>query len=394
MTAQRIAVLGPCHTAPFEEHLMRGTGTTSLPPGMGGYNITHLVLARLARGLRTDVITCDPSVSATMRFKGPLLRLWVVPRRQRRTIRDLYRQERQLLREAIAESAPDCLHANWANEYAFAASQANRPWVLSMHDNPAALIRWIGSSQIVGFLLSLRLMRRAMAVTGVSPYVCEYVKRFGRRHAMCVPNLLHLPLLDAVPVAPTPSAAAGETVVSVLNWSAFKNARRGLQAFQELRRQRPNATLHLVGPGLESGGPADAWGRMGGLASGVVFRGVLPYASCIELIRNARVLFHPALEESMGCQVAEAMALGTHVVCSRQAKGPAWLTEQGRFGSLVDGTRVAAMSDALVGVLSRSPADEARAAEAARQHILAVTDANGCLSQYDAVYARSIRATS
>jgi len=388
MTSPRIAILGPCHTAPFEQHLSLKDGNEPLPPGMGGYNITHLVLARLARGLATDVITCDPSVSSTVHFEGPLLRLWVVPRRSRRMMRDLYRRERKLLRQAISESAPNCVHANWTGEYALAAAGAGVPWVLTAHDNPAAFVRWIGASQVIAFLLSTWVVRRAPAVAGVSPYVCESIRRFGKRKAACIPNAIHLPLLEPIPDSTRATRNTARSLISILNRAAFKNARRGLQAFHGLRRECPEMKLQLVGPGLGPGGGAEQWARDEGISEGVVFHGIKPYSDCLELIRNADVLFHPALEESMGCQVAEAMALQTRVVCAQQAAGPVWLTENGRYGALVDGHDHEAMARGLVQTI-REPFDSAGIA-AAQKHILELTSADACLARCDELYAQGI----
>lgn len=391
MTEPRIAILGPCHTEPFEEHLSLDGSAGTVPPGMGGYNITHLALARLARGLRTDVITCDPSVSSTCRFEGPLLRLWVTPRRQRHMLRDLYRHERRLLREAIKEADPDCLHANWAGEYALAASAAGYPWILSLHDNPAALIRWIGIRHIIPFLLAIWLTRRAPLVTGVSPHACSFARRFAWRTASCIPNLLHMPLLSPATAAASGSQTTAKNIVAVLNWSAFKNTKRALLAFKALRQERSDVELQLLGPGLGSGGPAEDWARTANAAEGVAFLGIEPYAACIARIRAADVLFHPALEEAMGCQVAEAMVLDTHVVCAQQAKGPAWLTNQGQCSTMVDGCSVQAMAQALSEVLDR-PTQEMRGINAAaREFALELTDAESILRCYGDAYASAIK---
>ncbi len=390
MNSKRVAILGPCHTAPFLEHLSLNRNSTPVPPGMGGYNITHLVLARLARGISTDVITCDPSISKPLRFNGPLLRLWVVPRRRQHLMRDLYRRESKLICSAIAESAPECVHANWANEYALAAAHSGLPWVLSMHDNPFALIRWIGVSHVLSFLLSLWIMRKATQVTGVSPYVCEYVRQFGGRRAECIPNILHLPLLRSASHTPPNLPASGALVVAALNWSRFKNTKRALKAFCKLRTDKPSAVFCVMGFGLQDSGPAEAWARKHGLKHGVTFLGSQPYANCANAIEQADVLFHPALEEAMGCPVAEAMALGTAVVCCQQAKGPAWLTAEGQFGVLLDGTSTAAMAAGLATALDKSETRRRADITSARDHILSVVDPDTALARYEALYAQSI----
>jgi glycosyltransferase involved in cell wall biosynthesis len=48
------------------------------------------------------------------------------------------------------------------------------------------------------------------------------------------------------------------------------------------------------------------------------------------------ILLHPALEESFGMAVAEAMALGLPVVAGVEAGGLPWLLDEGKAGFLTD----------------------------------------------------------
>lgn len=385
----RIAILGPCYLNPFESYL--NLDNTPLPKGMGGYNITHLILARISQGLPTDVITCDPSILDIIRFKGDILRLWVVPRRTRGLLRDLYKSESTLLLKAIRESNADCLHANWITEYALAASRSNTPWILSLHDHPASLLRWISIGHIISFSLSIWLIQKAPIITGVSPYVCEFVRNFGKKSAVCIPNLIHLSLLNIPHEINNKSVKSFHTIVSVLNWSKFKNVKNGLIAFHKLLLILPNTRLLLIGPNLGEGELAEKWAISKHVSENVSFLGKIPYSECIKYISNADMLFHPALEEAMGCQVAEAMLMGTPVVCTKQAKGPKWLINNGKYGLITDGRKPEKMAKDIKRILTQNRKQRKTLCLIARKYIKSITDENLILNQYKTVYLRSIK---
>ncbi len=388
-----IAILGPCHTKPFIPYLK--TDISSLPKGMGGYNISHLILARLDNNIRTDMITCDPGISTIRYFEGDFLRLWVVPRRTKGLLRDFYKIERNFLLKAIKESNAECLHANWTTEYALAAFHSKMPWILSLHDNPAAFFKWIGVRHIIPLYISISLVKKAPIITGVSPYVCRFIESFSGKHAKCVPNPIHLPLLNMTDnTKKNNSECVEKTIVSILNWSKFKNVKNGLLAFKMLVNTKHNVKLILIGPGLGSGSSAEKWARENGLSHNVIFTGVVPYSECVKYISNADILFHPALEEAMGCQVAEAMSLGIPVVCAIQAKGPMWLINNGQYGIATDGKKPESMALHLAETLNQIREIKKTVCPLAKQHINKITNAESILKQYTILYKESIKAFS
>lgn len=61
-----------------------------------------------------------------------------------------------------------------------------------------------------------------------------------------------------------------------------------------------------------------------GLSDAVTWTGYLSDEALTALYRRADILVHPSRYEGFGLQVAEAMASGTPVACSRPARSPKW----------------------------------------------------------------------
>jgi len=354
----KVAILAPVHVTGLLGHLSLRESSGSLPSGMGGYCINTLIDERLRRGWKTDVITLDPNVADDItRMEGPLLRLWVVRRRKSGAVRDLFADERRLLMVAVAEAAPDLLHANWTYEYGLTAVRQSRyPYVLTVHDNARHCLRWLGWRYGVFYLITRYVLYRSRHLTAVSPYVGGYLEKMLGRPVPVIPNLVPRAAWEfgqeggrLFPVSRTSGATV--CVVSALNWSQLKNTRGALRAFRIARElcveQGIDLKYTLMGSGLGSGGQAESWARRNGCAQGVTFKGVLAHEEALREIVGADILFHPSHEESYGCPVSEAMAMMVPVVACQEAGGSQWLCGDGR-GFLCDGYDPQNMAERIV----------------------------------------------
>ena len=394
----RVALLAPSHVPALARHLTPAGLPDPLPAGMGGYCTNALIEARLRRGWPTDLITLDDSlVTDTVRLAGPLLRVWVVPRRKRGAVRDLFAAERRRLLAAVDEARPDVLHAHWAYDYGLAAvRQARCPAVLTVHDHAGHCLRWLGPRFAPLYLMAHYVMRRARHVTAVSPYVGRYVERLRRAPVPVIPNVLPELAweLGNARDRRVPAAGAARTVqvVSALNWSALKNTRRALCAVQGARKlcveRGQDLKYTLLGPGLGAGGPAEAWARAHGVAEGVLFTGVVSHAAALKEIAGADVLWHPSHEEALPGPVCEALAMRVPVVACREAGGSRWLCDEGR-GVLCNGYNEREMAQALV---RAAAPDGAAGGAAAQTWLLALTREEQVLERYDDMYRKAIDA--
>ena len=102
----------------------------------------------------------------------------------------------------------------------------------------------------------------------------------------------------------------------LLAWKAPSLALRVLA-----RSRHPDAVLRFFGDGPELG-RVETLARRMGLLHRVRFEGWVPRERLLMEIRQAGVLLHPSLHEEAGLCIAEALSLGTPVVCLANG-GPA-----------------------------------------------------------------------
>lgn len=347
--ALHIGIAGPLATADIE-HLLE-PGQSHLPRAMQGASLlVSLIDEFLARGHRVSAFTVDPSLAPArdniVRGHGDRFAVYYVPIRRhsfrssegvRGRMTDFYRLERQALERAMRTAAPDLLHAHWQYEYGMAALQSGVPALVTCHDAPWLVLRMMPNPYRLGrLLMAARVLRRARHVSAVSPYLQQAIGAMAARPVSLVPN-------------PLPRAVTGERrddglrstrparVAMIVNgWGKRKNADRGMEALLLLQAALPATELHLIGPGFGPGEVAFEWAAERRASERFVFHGRLPYQRTIELLGTMQVLLHPALEESFGMTVAEAMSLGVPVVAGAEAGAVPWVTGGGSAGLLVD----------------------------------------------------------
>lgn len=138
--------------------------------------------------------------------------------------------------------------------------------------------------------------------------------------------------------ADSSTAAGAENLVFIGRTSKNKRVDRLLEMMAILRRQRPEATLTVIGPdweGLQAGLEAQAAGLGLGLGDAIRFTGVLPQDEMLDILAGARLFVSASEYEAFGLSTVEAMATGTVPVVSRI---PAFtdLVAEGETGFLAD----------------------------------------------------------
>ena len=210
---------------------------------------------------------------------------------------------------------------------------------------------------------------RAPQLTAVSPYMAQELRRITRAPIEVIPN--PLPRAAEEPATPWPDRRNPDAarIVAILNgWDARKNGATALRALAEVRSVLPSATLTLFGSACGAGGQAQGFALANGLAEGVLFRGAVEHAQLMQELPAFDLLLHPALEESFGAAVAEAMALKLPVVGGVHSGAVPWVV--GDAGVLVDVRDPKAVADAVLTLL-RDPARRLALGEAARRSVLA-----------------------
>jgi len=134
--------------------------------------------------------------------------------------------------------------------------------------------------------------------------------------------------------------------------SGRKNPWPAMLAMQLVREHHPTASMHLFGSGFGPGETAEQWARQRGIENAFVFHGWTAHAEAMRQLAGMDLLVHPAIEESFGMTLGEAMALGLPVVAGRDSGAVPWvLGGNDGGGQLVDVRSIDAIATGILALL-------------------------------------------
>ena len=184
----KIAIVGPIATKSVA-HLL-DCDTSALPQGVAGAPLLATLIGTLIeRGHEVVGVTQGPGVpldldKAVVAY-GPRFRIHYAPVR-RHSFRfngrhvgrmvDAYGLERRYYVQALQEERPDVIHAHWAYESGLAAEASGFPYVLTCHDSPVQVLRYMTNLYRFGRLLMARKAMRQARVISKTKFL-DFVRR-------------------------------------------------------------------------------------------------------------------------------------------------------------------------------------------------------------------------
>jgi len=320
------------------------------------------MIGPLAARLRTQgfpiVVFCGSTeTSETLRINGDGVEIFITPRRKRRAAYDFYRAERAALAHAMRTARCDIVHAHWCYEFGAAALDSGSPCLITCHDSPNEVyhyMRWTKAYPFWWFrcLLGRRVLRRAIHISAVSPYVekniCTIVKTRPLLHV--IPNGVGKDLFRMGKARLEQGEPMGALTFGCVleGFSKIKNATTALQAFTNFRKKHPEARLRMFGGDYEPGGKAEQWARAHHCAAGVSFEGHVPQERLHPLLHaSVHILLHPSRTESHPLAVIEAQALAIPVIGGDRSGGVPYTLDNGRAGFLADIRSAEALSQVM-----------------------------------------------
>lgn len=400
-----IAIVGPIASADLSGLL--NEEIAGLPQGYEGAPLlATLATELLARGHRVTAITLSTDISLDrpdpVRSVHGNFEVIYCPMRSRAwrpngfrpgRIVDLYAFERRRLRHAIEMVNPDVVHAHWAYEFSLAALASGLPHVITCHDSPYGVARFFSKEKPtrslyrwLRVLMARKTLREAKCVTTVSPYMRDEVQPLTRARIEVVPNPVDTLALSLGQERIVPRTIR---IAMVCNgWSERKNPQPALRAFAQFRKANPRAELHLYGHDFGVGQIAEHWARQQGAEAGMIFCGVLPHHRLLHAMSGTDLLLHPALEESFGMVVAEAMALGLPVVAGKTSGAVPWVL--GAAGALCDVCNANDIYRAMVEVIE--PGAYLRSSQSGRLRVREEFTQGTVATAYLSAYSRGLAA--
>ncbi len=400
----RIAVAGPISIRGLRGYLE--DPENDIPVGHEGAPLLGtLISALIDRGHEVSAYTLDRGLAAQnapiFKAKGPNgFRVFAGPYRshsfrsngkQLGRMVDMFRHERRSLEQMIEIDMPDIVHAHWTYEYALAAIASDRPHVVTAHDAPLQVLRYIPNLYRLGrYFMARSVFRQSLYVTAVSPYLRDQVQKYTSAPIEVIGNPVPYFVLPGTErhAYRTPDPANLMFGMVLSGWGKLKNAKSGLRAFSLLRGKYRNARLYCYGYDFGEGEVAHTWAKAKGLDAGVTFVGPTPHRTLLSRVGEFDLLIHPALEESCPLTLLEAMALGVPVVGGKRSGGVPWVLDQGKAGMLTDVTSPESISHAVVELLDGST--HRRIASTARDRIERFFTPEAVVRQYESVYEKAL----
>jgi len=385
----RVAYLGPFVNArlkPFIDSMTQHDCEKS--PGMGGYGLVELVEETLLQGGESIVITLDTHlVNERVVRKGKQCSLYSLPKRKSQSLRDLFRNERELLSQALEDSKPDVIHAHWTTEYALAALSSTRPTIVTAHDHPRDILAHLGIGHYPLYLLSEYVIRKAKYMSVVSPHVLEFVARRRTCNFTMIPNPVSSELMSLSQTEMNHRSATAPKITSVLDWNELKNPKAALLAFRLIHSGYPNAEMHLFGNGMAEGEDCELWCKRNECNHGVVLHGKVANSIFREQFANTSILLHTSRTEACSMVIAEAMILGVPIIGGTRSGGVPWQLGYGTAGLLVDINNPRAIADAAIWLLENEE-DRLALGKRAKERARSLFDPTTIVANWRDIYSK------
>jgi glycosyltransferase involved in cell wall biosynthesis len=361
----KIAIVAPSHKS-FITEFLPNYSLDILPNGYAGATFVGTIIKELLqRGHEVIAVTTSVAIDdnyETKVFHHNTFTWYVVPERPHSIkfngkklgrIIDLFSFEIKCMSNILIELKPDFIHSFWSYEFTAAAKLTNLPFLATIEDNAFVILKYLKNFYRLGrLIMSERILKDIRFLSTVSPYMVNYCKRKGAV-VKVIPNptpvlyniddinhfiddrFIHFPNFK---------------IVMINNgWEARKNGKSGLLAFKELLNTYPASSLHLFGSGSEVGGLAEIDAASIQLKN-VNFHGMVPKDSIFSHLKNAHIFLHPALEESFGVVLIEAMALGVPAIGGEKSGGVPWVVNDKDL--LVDVSNYKKIAEKLLHLLS------------------------------------------
>ena len=356
--------------------------------GMGGFSVTYLVRALLSLGVKVSIYTLDPRQTKPLLIEGIHLKVYCGHFRKHGRMKDLMRLERKQLEDFMAIDDPDLIHAHWTYEYAWAAVASGKPNLITVRDwSPAILYYRKDLYRLGRFLMDRVVMRRGSNFSVNSPYLYDKVRRVTKQKVLLTPNAIPAEWF----LKYDKKRSSTFEIVSINNgFRGRKNVARLIEAFALVRKEFSVARLTLIGHAHEPGGEAYLWAQERDLLQNISFKGLLSNSEIMDILDVSDLLAHPALEESFGMTLVEAMARKVPVLGGQSSGAVPWVLDGGQAGKLVDVTDPSAIAAGILEI-GRNEAVWAKYSSSGYQHAKNVFHASTVAKQVIQLYHHIIQ---
>ena len=336
----KVCIISPSDRS-FISEFLSNYAYNVLPNGYAGAPfIGTLIKELLQKGIEVVAITTsdiEMGDSTIKEFSNGNFKWIVVPQRKHAfrfngfkfgRMLDFFYTERKAMLKMVKRNKPDIIHAHWGYEFAHVALSSHLPYLITLHDNPFKIAKYYKNSyRYFRLFYAEYLVRKMKFMSTVSPYMESYISRTKGNYRI-IPNPINISN-DYADIKSLINkrldALDNLKIVMILNgWDKRKNGMNGMLAFQLVQKLFPKAELHLYGEGSELNGKANNDANRIKIQN-VFYHGSVPNAVLKSDLVDYHILLHPALEESFGVVLIEAMSMGMPSIGGDNSGAVSWV---------------------------------------------------------------------
>jgi len=347
----KIGICAPVDCSTFESYLYEEDKVKSKGLGLGGSQVNQIVNDLLERGFHLSIFTLDRSIEEGKEIilRGDNLTVYIGPfRRSKMVTLDFQKVERHYLERVIKKDQPDMVHAHWTYEFALGAINSGIPHIISVRDWAPIILKLMPRPyRVMRLLLNYYVFFKGKNFVANSLYIDKKIDGLVKNKFDLVPNAIK----DEV-FLKTQKCLNTKTqkIVSINNgFGKLKNVSILIKAFEKVKKSLPNATLILIGNDFENDGIAHQWTKTNSDDTNIEFFGEMSHKEMLHIMEDCDLLVHPALEESFGNTLIEAMSKKVPVIGGKDSGAVPWVL--GKSGVLTDITKSNNIADEIIDIL-------------------------------------------
>jgi glycosyltransferase involved in cell wall biosynthesis len=336
-----IGIASPISVKTLKDYLQI-TDEKHLNLGLGGTSVNNIILGLLEQGHKISVYTLDWSVrrKSPVIIEGKNLKVFIGQFRRFKGLKryaylDFMKYESNQIKEFILQDNPDIVNAHWSYEYAIGAIKSGKPHLITFRDEARTIFNLMPNPY-----RRIRLkMDNWVRINGEnfnvnSPYLKENLSEWNDNLPV-----IGNPYSPNIKLGKPKQLSDTIKIVSLLNgWSKIKNPQIAIKSFIILKKKNPqlNIEYHLYGPGYSKNDNGYKWVQNNNYVRNIFFHGEVHHSKLMEELQHFDILLHPAIEESFGNTLIEAMTQGLPVVAGENSGAVPWVLNYGKNGILVN----------------------------------------------------------
>jgi len=352
----KIGIVSPFELQILEKYLYK-TDSEELSKivGLGGTQPTQLAIQFLNMGYKVSLFTLSKSIPAGEYkvFSGENIKIYIGHfRRGKQVTLDFQSKEIKQIKEMILVDNPNILSAQWTYEFALASLLSKIHATITVRDWSPEIFKLTKKPyRLMRMLMSFLVYLKGSNFIANSPYIDKKINFLRSRKIGIIPNGINDELF--LQKDKKFSNQNEFKIISVNNgFDERKNLKSLIIAFNKLLNKYENIKLYLIGNSFGQDQEAYIWCKDYGLLDNIEFVGKVNYNQVIEYLDMSDSMVHPALEESFGNTLVEAMARKVPIIAGINSGAVPWVV--GDNGMLIDVGNERLIQDAIE-VLIKNP---------------------------------------